>query len=172
MDKLLRAYWNLCLLRIGPQDLPSSRALLGFTLGAYILIDIIISSAELSIGGAIASSTLDTVILLLFAFVSLWVRELGDRTTQALTALAGCGTLIGIIALPLIFWQHQLGVDSGLVYIPGLIIAGLVIWNIAIVGHIMHHALSTSISIGVALAVFYMLISTSIVRSFFFTAQG
>ena len=97
----------------------------------------------------------------------LWIRELGARFVQTFTALMGTGAIMGVLALPLLFIQLQMGEQPAL--IPSLLILGLMIWNLAIVGHILRHAMGAPFFVGVLLAVVFMYVSVSVMRSLFVT---
>lgn len=167
MGKLIHAFWNICLLRQAPQDLPASNALMMLSMLAYGVASILVGLLSLSPGAAFMSGLLDVALMGAMTQLLLWIRELGARFVQTFTALMGTGAIMGVLALPLLFIQLQMGGQPALV--PSLLILGLMIWNLAIVGHILRHAMGAPFFVGVLLAVVFMYVSVSVMRSLFVT---
>ena len=80
------------------------------------------------------------------------------RFEQTLSALTGTGTLMGLLALPLMVWIVQQSPD-GDIALPSLLLLGLMAWNIAIMAHILRHALNTPIWGGALYALGYTFLS-------------
>ncbi len=169
MLKLISAYWQICLFRCGPQDLPYSTVLFYLTLAAYLSMDFVLSVQDLSFGDALLASIVDATVLLSFSGVLLWMRSLTARMIQTFSALLGSSTLLGIIALPLLSWQLALGTDSPDIILPSFLLLAILIWNLAVVGHILRHALSSTTGVGIGLALLYIFISINVMRSLFYT---
>ncbi len=169
MYELIKTYWQLCLLRLGPQDLPNSSVLLYATLVVYLVVDFALTVLDLSFGASILAALIDAGLLLAFTGLLLWGRSLPERMTQAFTALLGSGALLGALAFPVLSWQFALGVKNPNILVPSLLLLALFVWNITVVGHIFRHALSGSIGLGLGLAVLYVFISINIMRSLFYT---
>lgn len=171
MGKLLRRYVEICLLRAAPQDLPASLFLLGLSLAAYFIVGVGISLRNLDLPAAAALVVLDTALLAGLLFLLLWVRDLPNRYLQTITALLGTGVILELIAWPLLAWQQQAMVDNAAT--TGLVVSSLLLWvwlfwNLMVIGHILRHALSTLLPVGVGLGLLYMFISFSISRILFF----
>jgi hypothetical protein len=109
----------------------------------------------------------DTGMLAGFVLLLLYLQSKTERINQALSALAGSGSLMGLFALPLV-----LLVDPGqpAAQVPALL-AGvwllLLIWNLFVMAHIIRHALSSSFAVGLGAAVLYALVSMQIVATLF-----
>ena len=166
MLKLTEAFWKICLLQLRPQDLPASGFLVGFSVGLYVLINTIGAALTLGPMTAIVATAFHTALLLGLTYLILWARELTPRYNQTVSALAGSNVVLTFIALPMLIWQQQ-SQDPALA--PAFIMLGLMIWNLAIVGHILRHALNVHFLIGTVLAVLYMYISVSIGQMLFIT---
>lgn len=171
MDRLLRRFADICLLRAGPQDLPASRFLLGLSAGAYLLAGVLISLQNLNVLQAALLVLVDAALLALLLFLVLWIRDRLARLLQTLTAFFGAGALLELVAWPILAWQqHAL---SGETVTPALLAASLLLWvwlfwNLMVIGHILRHALSTLLPVGVALGLLYMFVSFSVSRILFF----
>lgn len=154
MRALLNLFLDLCLFRKGPQDVPASPALLKLTLLAYGLSGLLVLLLSTPAPVAILKTLLDMVLLVGLLHLTLILYRHPARFEQTLSALAGVGTLMGLLALPLVSWIAQQGAD-GDIELPGLLVLGLMSWNIAVMAHILRHAFDTSIWVGTLYAIGY-----------------
>jgi len=154
MNALLFRFWGLCLMRLGPQDLPYSIFLLLFCTVSYALVGLGVALLDQALPLAIISTVVDTGLLLGLAWLGLWVRDRGARRVQTITALTGTGTLFGLLGWPLIAWLQQAG-DNPPASLSLLLLA-LIIWNIAVIGNILGHALDLTRWMGTAIALLYV----------------
>ncbi len=168
MFPLLNAYWDICLRRTTPQSLPTSNTLLVTTLVAYGLIGLLLGLVNLSFIRAFISSIADIILLASMIRLIFWIRCIEGRFTQTLSAFAGTALIINLFALPLFIWQNLAGgMMSGAAFLPSLFLLVLIFWNIAIMGHILRHALNTKPYIGVLFAILYTYISISVIGTLF-----
>ena len=164
---LVKTWLELCLLRKGPQDLPASGFFLGLSLGCYALVSWLVASPSFGITDAALLALVDSGMLAAFVVLLLYLQSKTERINQALSALAGSGSLMGLFALPLV-----LLVDPGqpAEQVPALL-AGvwllLLIWNLFVMAHIIRHALSSSFAVGLGAAVLYALVSMQVVATLF-----
>lgn len=167
MIQLVTFFWGLCMLKTAPQDLPASPFLLGLTLLAYFVMSMLVSVLQWPIPQAVLTALLDTLLLTILCYALLWARLFGGRFLQTLTALAGSGALLGMIAVPLILWQKQAGAPAnGIAGLPSLLLLIWTAWNVVVVGHILRHALSTLFALGIGLAGVYAYITFQLIRIF------
>lgn len=168
MLPLLKWFWGICLLRVAPQDLPTSQMLMTASLLCYFLVSLLVAWLQLTSAVFVPAALLDTACLVAFTVAALWVPSFMHRFTQTLTALAGSGAILGVVALPVLLWQKQIGgADTGFT-LPTLLILLWTAWNIVVVGHVLRHALSTLFAFGIALAVVYMYIASRLAQVLFF----
>lgn len=169
MDKLIRAFWGVCRLKVAPQDLPASSALLVVAAAAYLVTSVISAAVQLPIERAVLAGILDVALLGLLSYVMLWVRLLSPRWGQTMTALAGTGAIIAVLMLPFLFWQS--GVTSAqAAFLPTIALMGCMIWDMFIIAHILRHALNVPMILGGTLAAVYIYISWRVFTVLFFTA--
>ena len=110
---------------------------------------------------------LDSALLVVFIQSLLLLLQRNARILQTLTAMAGSGCLLGLIALPLVLWGQPSEAEeqvSGLLLYAWLL---LLVWNLLVAGHILRHALSTSLAIGIGVALLYALFSMQLVAVLF-----
>lgn len=167
MSRLITIWFDICLLRAGPQDLPVSRELLWLSAGAYTLVSFLLSYSGYPAGEALLVALLDLGLLIGFAVVLLYLRGRPERLNQTLTALAGSGALLGLISLPLV---HVLltGQVSGevppFVAILWFLLYG---WSLLVVSHITRHALSISFPFALGIAIVYTLVAMEVIGILF-----
>ena len=167
----LRAIFNpfiqICLLRQGPQDLPTSGILLAITLTAHTVMSILLSNVALSAVNALFSGVVDTLLLVVLTGALLYAKQRNARIIQTVTALAGTGAIITLIALPVSGWLHgadQAAGEGGFALLLLLFLTG---WSLAVAGHIFRHALSVPYFLGLVLAAVFYWISISVFRALF-----
>lgn len=167
MTRILRTVFHLCLLRAGPQDLPASATLFGQALAAYAVAGWIVAVPELGGKNAAWLVLTDIVIIVVLTHFALRVWNFPRRQRQTLTALFGTGALFGFIGWPLIEWRAALGDQIEDIVRPTILLLVLMLWNLAVIGHILRHALSTSLINGILLAILYMIVALTVYQRVF-----
>ncbi len=163
MYSLILPFVRLSFFAINPQDLPASRGLLVFTLVSYGLVSVLIATPLSDFGTGIVQSMIELLLLTGFTLAALRLRNHPDRSAQTLTALAGTGALLSVILLPFLYLFAPAGdaaVSQELLVINFLVI----IWLIAVYGHIFRHALSVNLMLGIMTALAYLVITTTIIN--------
>jgi hypothetical protein len=164
MFAILSAWFDLCLLRRAPQDMPASGLLLTIAIICYTATSALANLLGWGRIQAIPVALLDVSLLLAFVFVLLYLQGKLARVMQTLSALYGAGTLVGLATIPLLLpgWQ------SGEVpVVAQFFMVALFGWNLVIVAHIMRHAMSSSFATGIAVSVLYSLVSMQVVITVF-----
>ena len=164
---LSKAFLDVCLLRKGPQDLPKSSVLLAFSFFLYLVIDVLLTVQSRPIADSLMVSLLD--VCFLAGVVSLILRQHQhiDRFLQTMTALFGTGVILGIFIFPLVYGGVQNQYGDLLQQIIILLFLVMVIWNVAVLAHIIRHAISTSIGIGIMMAILYIWMSSLLITMIF-----
>jgi len=154
MKTLIILIINIMRLRAAPQDLPHSRFLMLLCVGAYLLMGLVISLMNQSFGLALLSASIDTALLIGLAYLALWIRNYQGRTMQTVTAFAATGTLFEFIGWPLVAYLQQTSADN-----PSnlsVLLLVLIVWNIAVIGHILRHAVDVPMWVGTGVALLYI----------------
>lgn len=174
MKLLLLRFIDICLLRSGPQDIPASTALMALSVFAYCTVGLFSYLVGTSLTNALLLVGVDIILLAGLVFVILWVRMLTTRYVQTLTALTGTGAMLAIISWPVLYWLQSTTAqpDAGLsLTSPILWIWWIwVLWNLAVVGHIIRYALSTTFFFGALLSLLYLFISYGVNRVLFYSS--
>ncbi len=158
MRALFELFLAICLLRKGPQDVPVSPVLLRLTLLSYGISGVLIPLLDVDLLTALALAVLDIALLTGLTYGVLTLGHYPSRFMQTLTALLGTGALLQLLALPLLFLLKQEAVNASAPAWLVLLWLGLLIWGIVIMAHILRHALSTSLGVGVLYSLAYVVL--------------
>ncbi|HEC18757.1 MAG TPA: hypothetical protein ENI97_05380 [Gammaproteobacteria bacterium] len=154
MSALLNLILDIMRLRAGPQDLPFSRLLMLLSVGTYLLVGLGVAMQDQSIGLALLSAGVDTVLLVGLAWLALWIRNYKGRLVQTVTAFATTGTLFELMGWPLVAYLHSLGANESSPL--SLLLLALIVWNIGVIGHILRHAIDVPLWVGTGVALLYI----------------
>lgn len=165
MRALFDLFFDICLLRRGPQDVPASTVLLKLCLLAHLFIAYITLLA-----GTGNDYLLNSFILILLdmgltcgvCFAVLHLTQQAERLPQTLTTLWGCGILLNLIGLPIVLWIERASRAQTNFEVPLLLLVLLVIWSLTITAHILRHAFSISMSQGFIYAFAFFLLTRSL----------
>jgi len=154
---------------MGPEDLPASRFLLGLVTIAYLLT----GAASVSFytdSAAAAAQQLAVDLGLTYGFFTLLLLlyRKGPRALQTLTAILGTGALLSLIALPLTAWLQTVDINASEgAAAPAIGIYLVVLWSIAVTGHILHRALDIPYVGGLIIGVVYFVFNLATFATLF-----
>jgi hypothetical protein len=155
------------MLRTGPQNLPVSSFLLMLALGAHTIMSIAGFMFLLPATDAIFAGIIGTALLCTLTYVVLYIQRRQTRVIQTLTALAGAITLLDAVGLPFASWlksTHDAGLNAGAPMFIFIILTG---WQLTVQGHILRHAMSTPLMLGLMVSMFFFTISVTVLQSLF-----
>ncbi len=158
MRALFKLFLDICLLRKGPQDIPAAAVLLRLTLACYGLTALLGLPAMLGFGVALALLAIDMALQAGLTYGALYLRGSIGRFQQTLTALYGCGALLQILFAPVQLWLDREIAGQGSPALPQLVWLGLFAWSIAVMSHILRHALSIPLWGGVLCSSAYIFV--------------
>ena len=167
MGALIHPFIQICLLRLRPQDLPSSATLLVLVLLAHTVVGVAVAAVNLQLGQAVAASVIDTALLCGLTTGLLVLSNLRARTVQTLTAMAGAGTIIGFVAYPISLWLYGAHDASQQSPGPALFLLSVLGWSLIVSAHILRHALSAPYYLGLLVSVAFYWISVKILGGLF-----
>jgi hypothetical protein len=164
---LVKPFLELALFRRKPQDLPQSLLLLWVVLAAHALMGFAFFMQRIGAFEALLAGMCGTTLLALLTASLLALNGLRARIVRTLTALAGIDLVIGVVALPVSIWLH-LGLDGGAVDgLASLLFLLLLAWNLGAAGHVLRHALSAPLAMGVVIALIFYVVSESVLTRLF-----
>ena len=168
MGQLLNTFVDICLLRSGPQQLPSSSfllaltALLGLVTGTLVIVE-----SFGALGIALSAQFLDLLLLLSLLWVGLQLTGRGGRFLQTGAALCGSAVLINLVTMPIQLLVSDDPAGSLLTEFGVLAYILMVIWALVVVGHIVRHAFEIRLGGGILVALGYFLCVNWLVQSIF-----
>ncbi len=170
MLAIARPFVAMCLLRLGPQDLPASPFLLGIALVAHVGLGTLVTALHYPFPTAFAVSVTATLLIGILAFVLLSARGLTERFFQTWAAFAGTGAVLEAVSLPLVV---LLGTNepAGAASAAGVLLAiawlALLVWIWVVGGHILRHALSVRLTAGIGISMALFWFSTLVIHQLF-----
>ena len=162
---LVRPFVSICLLRLRPQDLPASSLLLALAILIYVACTTIAHAALLSPMDALLGGIVDSVLLCGLTLSLLLLHRRWARAVQTLTAMAGAGAVMTLAAMPFLAWKVSVLRAGGPVGLEMVCVAAIVLWNLAVIAHVLRHALSTSYLGATLIAVIMYLLSSQILSA-------
>ncbi len=152
MKALVDLFWQILLLRRGPQDVPDAPVLTGLLAALYVLVSLPLGLTSFggwgrSLGAVLLELALSAALL----FAALQVRGHAARWRQTYAAILGTGTLIGVLALG----YRLLGTLLGLTPLADLLDLAFLVWSLVVLGHILRHALEIPMALAIVLALAY-----------------
>jgi hypothetical protein len=163
LKALLSTAIELCLLRLGPQQLPASPALLLVSMLLNLLVGVLmVMAANLGLMEAFAQSIFEIALMLGVLYLGLKSYNKLTRFNQTASALMLSGLLLGLLSLPLVTWNHRSQSAES-----GLLLLLLIFWSILVLGHILRHAFSVPLNVGIVVGVAYTLLSWNLIALFF-----
>ena len=146
MNAIIQLFWQICLQRRGPDEVPASSVLLIFTGLLYGVLNLFVwvwtgPASLLQASGTLVMATAGWLLVLWC--IMLLMGKTG-RYQQTLTALLGVNIILVLLSVPLRFVADSLGEASALRMPIGFMLIGLFIWGVFIEGFIYHRALDIS----------------------------
>jgi len=155
---------NICRFRASPSDVASSSSLLPLSLACYFVLGVIIGRIDDDWSTSVAVSLTDLLMMVIVMNLLLKLRGLQPRLQQTLTAMAGAGSCLAVIGIPIIWAFSQMTEQDE---IKNTIILMLMItfmfWNLMVNAHIFRHALDIKANTAAMITVAYTVLSIVVV---------
>ena len=156
MNAYVKVLVNIILRRLGPEDLPDSSFLLGFSLAVYLVLQVFL--ALILFGPSvilIKTLALDIALLTFCLWALLRLTGFQPRFRQTLTALLGTSALLSFLSAPFSLWrQYSINIEADPA-LPSTVVFAIMLWSLVIDGHILSRALSKPFGIGLIASVVY-----------------
>ncbi len=162
MYQLIVLFFEIAILRKGPQDVPPSPWMLRLILPVYIAVNLLILQLNGEWPTAILQIVIDFLLLVGFSWPLLYFAGKPARFRQTLCALLGTDTVISFFAIPAVASLNSQTND--LAFFAMLALMG---WHWLVSGHIFRHALDRPLFFGLGLALLYILISSQVMALLF-----
>jgi len=158
MNALIFRFFDICLLRAGPQDLPASMFLLRVAIATNIVFGSLMAYPDRGMPQAFIEVLFDFALLTLLLYGVLHWRQKAERFSQTLTALMGTNVILSFFAMPVVYTITGApeGETAGWALQMFLL---LVIWNITVMAHILRHSLEMHIGYTLVMSVGYVVLA-------------
>lgn len=160
---LLQRFFQICLFKAGPADVPASHWFLKLVCLIYFVVGVLVSHVDHPWTASLAASFSDTLLLLAVCWLLLYLRRLHGRFLQTATAMAGTGTIMGLLGLPIFWLYRQVEPYGQLTSLVLLLVLVLMFWSLFITAHIFRHALEIRPGMAAILTVAYTILSLIVV---------
>ena len=170
MVQIVRYFANLVTFRAKPQDIPDSHQLLVLTALLALATSLLTATIGDTFGATLAISTLQVIIFATVIWLVLKYNGVPERWRQTITALFGALTLMQLIG-----WIVSPGADhmtqpSAMPTLPAPIVMAVAAWYLAIMTHVLRHAIDSSIAksflIGCAVQLLTVVVLVLIITKF------
>ena len=158
MKAVLNLFWQICLMRQGPEYVPTYPWFVGGVVCANLLGVLTLSIAISGEQTPLMVATYVVVTLSVTAaltYLACYLREVPSRFLAAFTAICGCDLIITILFALLLPVSSMLGQAAA--FLP----LCFMVWSVTVVGFILHRALDTHLMVGIATAIGISLLSVS-----------
>lgn len=158
---LLKLFWNICLFRQGPEDIPASTFLLRLIIVFYLIANGIILLLQSEGQTLLVQLPVQLILVMTFFWGLLYFYHKRERYPQTICAVLGCDIIISLCALPPLVWiitTHSQG-------LPNFILLGIMAWQLAVMGHILQRAISQPFYFGVGLALVYATLAYKVMEA-------
>jgi hypothetical protein len=160
MKSLFLVFWNICLLRRGPELVPTHPLFIGVIVLADVAVSLMLSlkfDSELRVLPAFTYILVTLAVSASVVWFALYLKDFETRFPATIAAIFGCDLVLS--TLMLIIVQFTAGPENPFAIGTVLLTS---VWSIAITGFILHRAMSISLFAGVLLSVAMALFSVSV----------
>ena len=161
MTAVLRLFWNICLLRDGPETVPTHTWFLVSLIAAELAMGVVLSAVmypDLSLPLWLNLALINLAVTASIAWFALYLRNSEPRFPATLGAILGTEVLIDAVS------SLALGATSGVAERTTRWV--LLLWSVAVVGFILHRSLATRLWVGILLAFATGLLGTVVAIAF------
>lgn len=151
MSALIRLFWDICIFRRAPQDVPYSSFLLGILLLVKLVFEFVAYQIPDANGMTLPTSVVvpyllvDAAATIVFIYLILWFHGHTARSVQTITASLGVDIIVGVAQLPLQYLASAVGTQPGMVGLFYMGSMAIFVWELAVYTYVIRHALSTSV---------------------------
>jgi len=153
MTALLSMYWSICLLKRGPQYVPTQSLFLILLIAANLLISTILQLSFIETETRLSVFSFMVVNLTVtcsMVWAALYFKKLLNRFPQTISAMVGCDLLLTFLGSIAIAFSFSGSPNEQLT--QGVVVL-FAIWTFAVWGYVLHHALNISVLQGISLSI-------------------
>ena len=165
---LVRPFVAILAHREGPEDLPASQFLLGLVIACHLVVSAMVVSV--SNGGDVrvyAMPLIGTVAQFAFFAMLLSVMGFRSRILQTLIAVFGTDVLLNGIVVPMALASGTPDAPSPLAPLLSLAMIVVMLWSLAVKGHILQRAVGLPYFVGVIISLAFAIALMSVGHALF-----
>ncbi|MBD3648796.1 MAG: hypothetical protein HUJ31_15400 [Pseudomonadales bacterium] len=170
MGQIVIYFWQMCLLRVGPQKLPRSVPILAFIFVVYFLIaafTIGLTRPGQDLFGILGGAMFGVIMEAGILWLLLLYKNVTWRFVATMSALLGTNAIILLILLPMNLILINVDAESTIRFLTEIASLLCLGWWLAIAGSILHHAINISILQGAAIIFVMELVTVVATRAIF-----
>jgi len=169
MQALIFRFFDICILRAGPQDLPSSLFLLRSVVLLSTIVGVFLNLPTEGFSQSLAISLFNVVLLTVFLYAGLRLRDKLPRFRQSLAAMMGTNIIIGLVMMPFMFALVSAKLDGEASPIALQVFLLLLVWDITVFAHIIRHSFDIRLGYGFLVSLGYLILSWMLIDIIFVT---
>jgi hypothetical protein len=154
MLQFLLFFWQMCLLKSGPEQAPVSMGFIGFISAVYVTCSTVlltISSSGNQVSKAVQLVILGIVIQMSCIWLLLAFKRVSNRFRATLVAFLGTNSLLVLFTIPLSLLLIVVENQTMILSIEATYWM-LIFWWLTIAGFILHKAMNVNLMLGITLA--------------------
>jgi hypothetical protein len=170
MKALLQYARDLLLCRRGPQELPYSYALTAVLFAAAVAADLVLEAVVLDEPSVLGRVALADGLMLVLPYLALAVAGRQARYLQTLAAISILSIAFAVMLAPVLLLQGPAEPKAPITDVQrfaALLWLGMMSWQVLTQGHVLRHALETSLAVGVLVSLAFVTVSLAVGMSVF-----
>jgi len=167
MQALIFRFFDICILRAGPQDLPSSLFLLRLVVVVSATVGVFLNLPTEGFSQSLAISLFNVVLLTTFLYIGLKLRDKLPRFRQSLTAMMGTNIIIGLVMMPFMFALVSAKFDGESSPVALQMFLLILVWDITVFAHIIRHSFDIRFAYGFLVSIGYLVLSWMLIDMIF-----
>ncbi len=160
--EVISRFFDLCLFRASPSDIPASTWLLKVTLLSYFVLSVVVNQLDNTWSASIFISLADIVVMMMAVSLLVSFRGFQARYTQVLTALAGSACCITVVGSPIIWWFFQIEAEQQGASFVLLMMFALLIWSLMVIAQIFRQSLEITSGVSMMVTITYMMVTVAV----------
>lgn len=169
--ELFRQFFNIAFLMGKPQDVPAGITPLHIGLVAAFVTYVLALVSITGMPTAVLTAVVDLVLLGLLLHAALRWFGRTERFVQAYAAFCGASVFVNLTAIP-IYLSFSAGLDPASVSPESRTLFDLanfvlMVWTIALLGHIVRHTFEVGMPISILIAYAYVMLLTFVLGALF-----
>lgn len=152
MNQLFHLFFDICLLRKGPQDVPANSFLLSMVTVVNFMIAMLASALVSGFLVGLEETLLGLALTVITLAIVLQLSGRMARFQQTFTAIMGCETLFHFIMVPISMLLITSKETDAIAQFTAVLWLFLVLWYLVVIAHILRHAIATNFALALIIS--------------------